>query len=94
MYPFYRFLYPSSIMGGATRHRNVEAGVLVRHSPFVECLVGYFVKDFIRFVAANQAALISTSFSPKVRRSSALGSVFVRTSFKRALEVFPHVTQK
>ena len=77
----------------ATQQRNIEAGVLVRYSPFVECLAGYFVKDFIRVVTANQVALISTSFSPKLRRSIALGSVFVRTSFKRALEVFPQVTQ-
>ena len=45
------------------------------------CLVGYFAMDSIRVVTANQAALISTSFSPKLRRSSALGSVFVRTCF-------------
>ena len=71
---------------GSVSFLKTRSGSLSVEGPEAYC-------EAIRFVTATQAALISTSFSPALRRSSAFGRVAVRTSFNRPLEVFPQVTQ-
>jgi len=78
MYPLlYPFLHPSSITAAlVVGHIDAidawlwqKVGELNAAYALHFCLVGFFAKDFIRVVTANQAALISASFSPKLGRS-------------------------